>query len=257
MLIVGEGIVGVTAEGVFANTNRIEPMPPPPNFDKASLKTIQLPIALSTPPPVPVAGGPSQVAAGGSAAHRGSSDREKIFVGGLTPSTTLEMLKDYFQRHVGKRQGVRSGGLCRKSTVGSHCSRARSVAGERKWAFWVAVCRRDVALHWRSTPRALHSHCVRSTLASYGCCGSILQVPVQYRVPARSGQQYIVKSQKICRWLAFSSVSWRVRSCVIPGRVVSRRISVCVCVRVEAKVQAGASAQSWLLVHVCHGERGV
>jgi len=113
LLLLGEGFVGVTSEGVFACSQGHDPMPPPPNFDKESLKAVQIPGGSS---PMTTMGGMAGGMVGGmgmgmgnqigpgnanfqgsiGSLQRGGSDREKVFVGGLTPSTTLEMLTGYF-----------------------------------------------------------------------------------------------------------------------------------------------------------------
>lgn len=100
LLLVGDGIVGITAEGVFASSAPSEAIAPPSNFDQASLKTVQpaAPAAPAVPAPAPQ-GPQTAFSSGEGRLQRGGSDREKVFVGGITPSTTLEMLMSYFQRY--------------------------------------------------------------------------------------------------------------------------------------------------------------
>eukprot|EP00405_Crypthecodinium_cohnii_P030015 CAMPEP_0206502208 /NCGR_PEP_ID=MMETSP0324_2-20121206/53853_1 /ASSEMBLY_ACC=CAM_ASM_000836 /TAXON_ID=2866 /ORGANISM="Crypthecodinium cohnii, Strain Seligo" /LENGTH=787 /DNA_ID=CAMNT_0053990343 /DNA_START=51 /DNA_END=2414 /DNA_ORIENTATION=+ len=120
MLIVGEGFVGVTAEGIFACSQGIDPPAPPSNFDKEALRAV--PLVITSPQvgfptagasPGPAGGAPTgvvpsiappggcaapQVPQPGAAVFR-ASDAEKVFIGGLTPSTTTDMLKHHFGKY--------------------------------------------------------------------------------------------------------------------------------------------------------------
>lgn len=99
LLLVGDGLVGITAEGVFANSIAKEPAAPPPGFDHVSLKTVHVvvpavkPLPLSAVPAAPT----TAFTSGDGRLQRGGSDREKVFVGGLTQSTTLDMLMGHGQ----------------------------------------------------------------------------------------------------------------------------------------------------------------
>lgn len=87
LLMLGEGFVGVTAEGVFACGQGQDPPPMPVNFDVESLRTELC--------PVPVAPGAGQASAGVGQVVS-SIDRLKVVVRFLTAQTTLEMLTGYF-----------------------------------------------------------------------------------------------------------------------------------------------------------------
>lgn len=103
MLIVCEGMVGITANGVFMTPGWLDPTPFP-SFASAGLlamDTISANAPLSTPQAPQIshhfsmAG--SHPGVGGLA--KGHNDSEKIFVGGLSHSTTLDMLMHYFSRY--------------------------------------------------------------------------------------------------------------------------------------------------------------
>lgn len=92
LLLVGEGVVGITVEGIFAAEVPKDPVVPTGGSDLAtmdSLASASVPTALASASPV-IPPGPTRLV------ERGGSDHEKIFVGGLTPGTTLDMLTSYF-----------------------------------------------------------------------------------------------------------------------------------------------------------------
>jgi len=131
LLVVGEGIVGITAEGAFVATKRVDPVPPGPGDTWMPVaKTVPslvavaaaasgggggaaMPAAAATamppagsnswatmplPPPSALPGGGGG-GGGRRVFERGASEEEKIFVGGLTQGTTLEMLTTYFSQY--------------------------------------------------------------------------------------------------------------------------------------------------------------
>lgn len=95
LLTVGEGLVGVTAEGVFLCEGQQQG--PAPGLAPGSDLLATL---IANPSQlVPHAPPQGNLAATAPAKKVGFGDQEKIFVGGLTPSTTLEMLTRYFSKY--------------------------------------------------------------------------------------------------------------------------------------------------------------
>lgn len=100
LLIVGDGMIGITAHGVF--TWQVLPTPIVPQSVNA-LVALALPTFAppSATPQMPLNVAPAIYSAmpGQGRLNKGTSDDEKIFVGGLTPSTTLDMLIAYFSQY--------------------------------------------------------------------------------------------------------------------------------------------------------------
>jgi len=91
LLIIGEGIVGLSALGVFVWPQWQDPVPPRSTQDIIALAIpcfAQPFVAAAAAPPQPTPGMP-----------KGSSDREKIFVGGLPHHCTLDMLTAHFGKY--------------------------------------------------------------------------------------------------------------------------------------------------------------
>ncbi|CAE7520514.1 RNP1, partial [Symbiodinium pilosum] len=93
LLIVGEGIVGLSALGVFVLPQWQDAVPP---------RSVQEMIALAIPcfaQPFVAAPAAAALPQLGPGLPKGSSDREKIFVGGLPHHCTLDMLTAHFSRY--------------------------------------------------------------------------------------------------------------------------------------------------------------
>ncbi|CAL1161766.1 unnamed protein product [Cladocopium goreaui] len=112
LLTVGEGLVGITALGLFVWPTWQEPIPPRSAFDLTALTRPNFAPPPGTmgamgamgagpmgPGPMgPMAGHIMQQSMSGMGMPKGS-DREKIFVGGIPHHCTLEMLANYFSRY--------------------------------------------------------------------------------------------------------------------------------------------------------------
>ncbi|CAJ1364647.1 unnamed protein product [Effrenium voratum] len=116
LLVLGEGLVGLTALGVFVWPSWQDPVPPRSAAELAVLTKpcfaapvvgpslpMMAPPAMAPmmampamPQTAPMAMNPSGPSIAGL---KGASDREKIFVGGLPHHCTLEMLTSYFSQY--------------------------------------------------------------------------------------------------------------------------------------------------------------
>eukprot|EP00930_Biecheleria_cincta_P104878 TRINITY_DN9733_c0_g1_i1.p1 TRINITY_DN9733_c0_g1~~TRINITY_DN9733_c0_g1_i1.p1 ORF type:complete len:778 (+),score=147.20 TRINITY_DN9733_c0_g1_i1:96-2336(+) len=104
LLIVGEGIVGITALGVFTAQQFLEPTSPSGIHAIVSLAVptfaAPIPVQPVVQTPVPIAPNLTFSANPGEGRmHKGNSDECKVFVGGLTPATTLDQFMSYFSQY--------------------------------------------------------------------------------------------------------------------------------------------------------------